>query len=76
VEFYEIYIPEHWGERTVSDLLSGCSNTIVIAALTRAGRAELVSPDSSLKGGDVLTVSATLEGVTALNARLHQGTEV
>lgn len=75
VEIYEMYIPEHWGERTVSTLLSGCSNTIVIAALTRAGRAELVLPDSILKGGDVLTVSATLEGVTALNARLHEGTE-
>jgi trk system potassium uptake protein TrkA len=75
VELYEMYIPEHWGERTVSALLSGCSNTIVIAALTRAGRAKLVSPDSALKGGDVLTVSATLEGVTALNARLREGTE-
>ncbi len=75
VELYEMYIPEHWRERKVSNLLSGCSNTIVIAALTRAGRAELVSPDSILKGGDVLTVSATLEGVTALNARLLEGTE-
>jgi hypothetical protein len=47
----------------------------VIAALTRAGRAELVSSDSILNGGDILTVSATLEGVTALHARLHEGTE-
>jgi trk system potassium uptake protein TrkA len=75
VELYELYIPEHWGKRTVSSLLSGCSNMIVIAALTRAGRAELVSPDSVLKGGDIITVSATLEGVTALHARLQQGTE-
>jgi trk system potassium uptake protein TrkA len=75
VELYEIYIPENWNERTVSDLLSGCINTIVIAALTRAGRAELVSSDSTLKGGDILTVSATLEGVTALHARLHEGLE-
>jgi trk system potassium uptake protein TrkA len=75
VELYEMYIPEHWQERTVSSLLSGCSNTIVIAALTRAGRAELVFPDTVLKGGDVLTVSATLEGVTSLHARLHEGME-
>jgi len=47
----------------------------VIAALTRAGRAELVSPDTALKGGDILTVSATLEGVTALYARLQEGME-
>jgi len=75
VEFYELYIPEHWEERTVSALLSGCSNALLIAALTRAGRAELVTPDTMLKGGDVLTVSATLEGVTSLNARLHEGME-
>jgi len=75
VEVYEIYIPEKWAERTVSDLLSGCTNTIVIAALTRAGRAELTSPDLMLKGGDILTVSATLEGVTALHARLQEGME-
>jgi trk system potassium uptake protein TrkA len=76
VELYEMYIPENWTERTVSALLDGCTNTIVVAALTRAGRAELVSPESILKGGDILTVSATLEGVTALNARLQKGTEV
>jgi trk system potassium uptake protein TrkA len=75
VELYEMYIPENWNERTVSALLAGCTNTIVIAALTRAGRAELASPDSMLKSGDILTVSATLEGVTALQARLQEGTE-
>ncbi len=75
VELYEMHVPEKWSGRAVSDLLSGCTNTIMIAALTRAGRAELVSLDSILKGGDILTVSATLEGVTALHARLQQGME-
>jgi len=75
VELYEMLIPENWRERTVSALLSGCINTIVIAALTHAGRAELVSPDSMIKSGDILTVSATLEGVTALHARLQEGME-
>jgi trk system potassium uptake protein len=75
VELYEIHIPKDWPERTVSVLLSGCTNTIVIAALTRAGRAELVSPDSLIKSGDILTVSATLQGVTALHERLHEGME-
>jgi Trk K+ transport system NAD-binding subunit len=70
-----MYVPEKWNERTVSELLSGCTNTIVIAALTRAGRAELVSPDSVIKSGDILTVSATLQGVTALNMRLQEGVE-
>ncbi len=75
VELYEMYIPENWTERTVSSLLDGCTNTIVVAALTRAGRAELTSPESILKSGDILTVSATLEGVTALHERLQEGTE-
>ena len=75
VELYEMYIPENWTERTVSSLLDGCTNTIVVAALTRAGRAELTSPESILKRGDILTVSATLEGVTALHERLQEGTE-
>lgn len=76
VELYEMPIPKNWNGRTVSTLLSGCKNTIVIAALTRAGRAELASPESVLTSGDILTVSATLEGVTALQARLQEGTEV
>lgn len=75
VELYEIPIPKNWNERTVSSLLDGCKNKIVVAALTRAGRAELTSPESILKSGDILTVSATLEGVTALYAHLQEGME-
>ena len=75
VELYEMYIPKNWSERTVSALLDGCKNTIVVAAVTRAGRAELASPESMLNSGDILTVSATLEGVKALHARLQEGTE-
>ena len=75
VELYEMYIPEKWTEHTISDLLVGCKNNVVVAALTRAGRAELPSSESMLKSGDVLTVSTTLEGVTALRARLQEGTE-
>jgi trk system potassium uptake protein len=75
VELYEMQIPGNWNDCPVSALLTGCFNTIVVAALTRAGRAELVSSDTVLKSGDILTVSATLEGVTALSARLHEGME-
>ncbi len=75
VELYEMYIPENWNARTLTALLEGCKNGVVVAALTRAGRAELPSPESMLKSGDVLTVSTTLAGVTALRGRLHEGTE-
>jgi trk system potassium uptake protein TrkA len=76
VELYEMPIPKNWDGRSISTLLSGCVNTIVVAAVTRAGRAELASPEFVLKSGDILTVSATLEGVTALQTRLQEGTEV
>jgi trk system potassium uptake protein TrkA len=74
VELYEMFIPVKWDGSAISDLLSGC-NGIVVAALTRAGRAELPSPGAILKNGDILTVSATLEGVTALRAHLQEATE-
>lgn len=74
VEMYEMYISPKWNGMTVSRLLEGCKNT-VCAALTRAGRAELPTPEMILKSGDVLTVSATLEGVQALRAKLQEGKE-
>lgn len=74
VEMYEMYISPKWDGMTISDLLEGCGE-IVCAALTRAGRAELPSSKAMLKAGDVLTVSATLEGVKALRAKLQEGKE-
>ncbi len=74
VEMYEMYISPKWDGLTISNLLDGCSDTIC-AALTRAGRAELPTPNSKLKNGDILTVSATLDGVKALRAKLQEGKE-
>lgn len=74
VEMYEMYISEKWHTMTVSNLLDGCGE-IVCSALTRAGRAQLPSPDTRLEKGDILTVSATLDGVKALRAKLHEGKE-
>lgn len=71
VEMYEMYIPSQWDGLTVADLLNGCNDT-VCAALTRAGRAALPRPISKLKEGDVLTVSATLEGVRSLRKKLQE----
>jgi trk system potassium uptake protein len=68
-----VHLPQmEWHDRL--QLLEGCSDT-VCAALTRAGRAELPTPNSILKSGDILTVSATLEGVQALRAKLHESKE-
>jgi trk system potassium uptake protein TrkA len=75
VEMYEMFITDKWHGMAVSELLSGCDG-IVCAALTRAGRAELPSPSAKLQKDDVLTVSATLDGVRAIRAKLQEGKEV
>lgn len=75
VEVYEMPIPKSWEGKSLSNLMEGCTNTIIVSALTRAGRAELATSAVTLKGGDILTVSATLEGMTALQARLQKGLE-
>jgi trk system potassium uptake protein TrkA len=72
VELYEMYISSRWDGRTVSSLLDGCKE-ITCAALTHAGRAALPTPDSILRDGDVLTVSATLDGVKTLRTRIQEG---
>jgi hypothetical protein len=41
-------------------------------ALTRAGQAVLPSTNSRLESGDVVHLSATMEGIEALKARLAQ----
>lgn len=74
VEMYEMFISDKWNGMTISELLSGC-NDIVCAALTRAGRAELPAPSTKLLKGDVLTVSATLNGIKSLRAKLQEGKE-
>lgn len=74
VELYEMFISEKFSGSTISALLNGCDG-LVCAALTRAGRAELPSPNAVLRKGDILTVSATLEGVQSLRAKLGEGKE-
>ncbi len=69
VEIYEVTIPADWSGRTVNDLVSAIS--CVPVSVTRAGRATLPSPNMVLEIGDVVHVSATLEGIEAL--RKHMG---
>jgi trk system potassium uptake protein TrkA len=74
VEMYEMYISPKWDGISVAELLKGCSE-IVTVALTRAGRAELPTQTVTLQQGDILTVSATLEGVKALREKLQESKE-
>lgn len=69
VEMYEMTIPSQWEGKRLAELMAGCPDCIAIA-LTRAGRAELPSAESTLSAGDILTVSATLEGMKVLRAHI------
>jgi trk system potassium uptake protein len=70
VEIYEFTVPAVWNGRVVRDMLShgGCT----CAAVTRAGKAALPTPDMALETGDVLHLSATFEGIEALRQELAQ----
>jgi trk system potassium uptake protein len=70
VELYEMLIPAAWDGQTVESLLQASQGSVVVA-LTRAGRAEIPAMDKALQAGDILAVSATLDGVEILRARLR-----
>jgi trk system potassium uptake protein TrkA len=68
VEIYEYLVTDDWHGARIGDVLPAAECRAV--ALTRAGRAMLPSDDMQLETDDVLHVSATLEGIEALRARL------
>jgi trk system potassium uptake protein TrkA len=71
VQIYELVAPPAWAGRAVSDALAG--GDCVAAAVTRAGRAMLPSPDTVLEAGDVLHLSATPEGMARLRRLAEAG---
>jgi trk system potassium uptake protein TrkA len=75
VELYELLIESPWQGRSVANLMSASGDGGVCVALTRAGRAQIPSPQEAFQAGDILTVSATLEGIKALRQRLQLGPE-
>lgn len=68
VEVYELVIEETWQGRSLGELLADADCRAV--ALTRAGRATLPDVENRLEAGDIIHVSATLDGVGALRRRL------
>jgi trk system potassium uptake protein TrkA len=67
VEVYELTIPSPWAGRRLGDLLG---DQVLAVAHSRAGRARLPDPGATLHRGDVLHVSATLDGIEDLRERL------
>jgi trk system potassium uptake protein TrkA len=70
VEVYELTVPSLWAGRRMGDLFR---EGVCGVAHTRAGRAALPANETILEQGDVVQVSATLEGIEWLRARLGSG---
>ncbi|NWG05336.1 MAG: TrkA family potassium uptake protein [Chloroflexi bacterium] len=75
VEIYEILIPERWNGHTLDNLLGPLKQHCIPVALSRAGRAFLPQMDTKLQTGDLLNISSTFEGISALTARLSKQAE-
>lgn len=74
VEIYEIIVPGAWKGRTLGELLAPLAQCLPVA-LSRAGRAFLPEMATPLQTGDILNISTTFEGITALTARLSNKAE-
>lgn len=72
VEVYEVLIPAAWNGRTLGELFQPLKNCLPVA-FSRAGRASLPQMDTKLQTGDLLNVSSSFEGITALTERLAGG---
>jgi trk system potassium uptake protein len=68
VQVYEVTVPEHWKDRTLSELLEGAQALPV--AVSRGGRAHLPEPNEVLHRQDIIQVSATMRGAAELRRRL------
>lgn len=73
VEIYECSVPDAWAGARLREMLP--LQGVIPVAVTRAGSALLPSTDMLLESGDVLYLSATLEGIEALRANLSKRTE-
>ncbi len=68
VEVYELMLPAPWDGRQLRELIG--VDACVAVAITRGGYAQLPKPETVLRTDDVIHVSATLEGIQSLRARL------
>ncbi len=73
VEIYEITVPLSWNGQPLTKLIEcpGC----MIVAITRSGKAFLPSTNDRLQTGDVISLSATLDGIETLWAKVTRRPE-
>jgi trk system potassium uptake protein TrkA len=68
VEVYELTVPENWSGRQLGELT--LNGHVIPVAFSRCGVAEIPDRQKLLEHGDIIHVSATLDGVEALRKRL------
>jgi trk system potassium uptake protein TrkA len=68
IEVYEIYIPDHCDGIELQELVK--NKDCLPISITRAGRAFLPEATMKVMSGDMLHVSATMEGISALRKQL------
>jgi len=74
VEVYEMRIPACWNTKPLAELMQDSPGCLPVA-LTRAGRALLPDLLTTLEEGDLLSVSATFEGIQSFRACMDSGEE-
>jgi trk system potassium uptake protein len=74
IEVYEVTISEDWNNQKLGKLMAG--QACLAVSITRAGRAFLPTAETILETGDVLLVSATLDGIQSVRSRLGLQLEV
>lgn len=65
VEVYELTVPQRWNNVKLTDLLCGTDYCLPVA-LTRSGTSMLPTMETTVQTSDVITVSATAEGIACL----------
>lgn len=68
VEVYELTVPPSWDQKPLSDLFPVAET--IPTALSRRGQAVLPEQEMTLQTGDVLLVSATIDGIERLREKL------
>jgi trk system potassium uptake protein TrkA len=68
IELYEMTIPEGWNSQKLGKLIA--HQSCLAVSVTRAGRAFLPTHETILEMGDVLLLSASLDGVQSVRSRL------
>lgn len=69
VEVYEVSVPESWNGRTLGELMEPLKQCYAVA-VTRAGRSSLPEMGMALQVGDMINISSTYNGISALTSML------